>query len=400
MTEFPVEILDYILVFLAENSQDLANLALVSSLFLQCSRPRYFQSIIITPGNVQQLASLLKSPHQTISGYIRSVILEGRSDEQSSKALLGQLRSIAASIGDTVVSLSFLYLDFQTLQPDIYQPPLSGFPIIQSLELGSIAFKSVSQMMNMLCIFRVLQTASLNNLSWDDPSNDTVCTVFSYDVSPTLDMLYLESCYKRDIIRCLLSQDPLPTIRELDVGIVSPSDTEAIGEYISRIGPHLSFLSLGFSSLDAGGDAEDFYCNSDLSLNTGLKSIHFDRLVYFAEYRLTNPWLWISKIISTLCSAMLTHVCFSVYIPLEDPLDYLDFCWPEMDQLFAKDITTYRLPHFECLQLRLCFPHIPESDVLRLVIASIKRNLPLCDQGGVLQFDVVHIHCMEELCGK
>lgn len=256
MNELPVEILDYIFSFLAKDFGDLANLALTSSLFLQCTRPYYFQTIMITTRNARILANLLMSPHQTFSGYIRKVVVYGQSDEQLSRTFFGHcFISIATSIGKTVVSLSLLNFDFQPLSLDVYRQSLSGFTILKSIELNSISFMSVSQMMNMWCIFQSVQNVSLINLSWNDPSSDTACAVFHYDVSPTLNKLFLESCYKRDIIRCFLSQYPLPIIRELNVGIVSPSDTEAIGEYIGRIGSHLSLLSLGFSSLDAGGDA-------------------------------------------------------------------------------------------------------------------------------------------------
>ncbi|KAJ3921286.1 hypothetical protein F5877DRAFT_65043 [Lentinula edodes] len=104
-------------------------------------------------------------------------------------------------------------------------------------------------------IFHSLESASLNNIGWGSPTNDTPDNVYDYEIPPSLRKLCLWGCYKRDVMKCFLSQKALPIIRELDLGLISPSDTEAIGEYIGRLGKDLASLSLGFSSLDAGGDA-------------------------------------------------------------------------------------------------------------------------------------------------
>ncbi|KAJ4468900.1 hypothetical protein J3R30DRAFT_3714404 [Lentinula aciculospora] len=241
--------------------------------------------------------------------------------------------------------------------------------------------------MSMLGTFRSLQTASLNNISWGSPHNDTADILYHYDLPSKLHKLSLWGCYKRDVLECFLSENSLPITRELDLGLISSSDTEAIGEYIGRLGDNLEALSLGFSSLDAGGDAEDFYLNCDLSRNTQLKSIHFDRLLYFSEYRLTNSWPWISKIISSLRSTALTTICFSIYIPHRRLSEsYFHFCWSELDQFFCQGLEL--LPHFERLQLRICFDHSPQPDIIPLVFAILKRKLPLCDKGGLLQLIV------------
>ncbi|KAJ3783900.1 hypothetical protein GGU10DRAFT_272535 [Lentinula aff. detonsa] len=239
----------------------------------------------------------------------------------------------------------------------------------------------------MLSSFRSLQTASLNDIGWGYPLNDSPDTVFQYNIPLSLQKLSLWRCYKRDVMECFLSQDPLPIISELDLGVVSPSDTEAIGKYLGRLGNNLTSLSLGFSSLDAGGDAEDFYLNCDLSLNTQLESIHFDRFLYFSEYRLTSPWLWISKIISSMCSTILTTICFSIYLPHDQLFEsHFEFCWSEMDQFFDQGLVM--LPRFQHIQFRICFHSSPELDILPLVFSTIRRELPLCDKHGFPRFVV------------
>ncbi|KAE9393315.1 hypothetical protein BT96DRAFT_227297 [Gymnopus androsaceus JB14] len=129
-------------------------------------------------------------------------------------------------------------------------------------------------------------------------------------------------------MRCFLSQKSLPFIRELDLGMVSFLNTGAIGEYLGRLGSSLTVLSLGCDFIST----ENFYSDCDLSMNTGLESIHIDRLIFYGKYQLTSPWQWIVKTISTLRSNTLTQICFSIYLPEESPISCLqEFPWSEMD---------------------------------------------------------------------
>ncbi|KAJ3871841.1 hypothetical protein F5051DRAFT_180670 [Lentinula edodes] len=392
MVVLPAEIFN-IIFSLIDDQHSLANLALTSSLFLQCSRPYYFRSIIITAENVTKLADLLTNPYQTISGRIRELHLIDapfNDDGPPPRGLFERediLIFVASSIGPTATSMFLDCIDLVSFHPRVYQQFLSGFPNLLSIELDSVSFASVSQVLCMLGSFHSLESASLNNIGWGSPTNDTPDNVYNYEIPPSLRKLCLWGCYKRDVMKCFLSQKALPIIRELDLGLISPSDTEAIGEYIGRLGKDLASLSLGFSSLDAGGDAEDFYLNCNLSLNTQLESIHFDRLLYFAEYRLTNPWPWISRIISSIRSTALTTICFSIYLPHSHLSNsYFHFCWSEMDQFFNQRMMM--LPCFKHLQLRICFDFSPDPDMIPLVLDKIEKKLPLCNEGGILQMKI------------
>ncbi|KIK55055.1 hypothetical protein GYMLUDRAFT_48266 [Collybiopsis luxurians FD-317 M1] len=383
MNSLPVEIIDYILAYLADVPQktsnvSLANLALVSPVLLQRSRGFFFHSVSINPDNIEKLSDLLGSPNQTVSKHVRTVRVDGKWTSGESLQ-----QSIAIAIGNKVDSLSMHNFAFQSLPSDF----LSEFSTLTTLELANTTFISVSQMMGILSGFRNLQSASLFDIIWNDPSSDTLDTTYPFDVPSSLTKLSLERCYKRDVMGCLLSLHPPPLIRDLNLGLVSPSDAEAIGKYIAHLGPSLSSLSLGFSSLDAGGDAEDFYNHCPLSLNTGLESIHFDRLVYMGEYRLTISYPWIAKILSTLCSPLLTCVCFSIYLPAIDPLSCLfDLYWSELDQVLAQRQGVADLSRFECVRFWLYFDEELGHGVLDSVIEKIQGHLPLCSQRGILRF--------------
>lgn len=260
MVVLPAEIFN-IIFSLIDDQHSLANLALASFLFLQCSRPYYFRSIIITAENVTKLADLLTNPYQTISGRIRELHLIDapfNDDGPPPKGLFERediLILVASTIGPTATSMFLDCIDLVSFHPRMYQQFLSGFPNLLSIELDSVSFASVSQVLYMFGNFHSLESASLNNIGWGSPTNDTPDNVYDYEIPPSLRKLCLWGCYKRDVMKCFLSQKVLPIIRELDLGLISPSDTEAIGEYIGRLGKDLGSLSLGFSSLDAGGDA-------------------------------------------------------------------------------------------------------------------------------------------------
>ncbi|KAF9064292.1 hypothetical protein BDP27DRAFT_1426048 [Rhodocollybia butyracea] len=382
----PVEILDYIFNFLADEPKTLADLALVSRSFVQSSRALYPESINITPENLETLLLLLKSPHRTISRNIRKIDIQGPWDDHSSNILLTTNWQLPLdSFGNTVLSLSLFAIDFDSLSSMAYQTFLAGFPRVQFLKLHSMKFISVSQVMNTLGQFPALRAASLCNIAWNNPDNDTPETIFPYRIPSGLYKLTLKECYKRDIMRCFLSQESLPLIKELDLGAVSPSDTEAIGEYLGRLGPVLSSLSFGFDSLDPGGDAEDFYHNCNLALNTSLKSLHYDPFVDFFVSSLTNPWPWISRTISTLHSNALTQICFSIHLITSRPLiDCVQFTWSEMDRFFANKLPTTTLPRCTSLQLWIHFDDVLSPDLVQMIREFMTEQFPLCHENGLL----------------
>ncbi|KAJ3840851.1 hypothetical protein F5878DRAFT_611900 [Lentinula raphanica] len=379
---FPVEILDIILSFI-DDVHSYSNLALSSSILLRLSRPLHFQSITIKPTNANKLSEVLASPYQTILGNIQEIHLI---DGQMCLEQHDLLRLIASSNGQTVRSMILEYC----LDPHhhIYKGFLSEFPNLLSIKIDSVVFPSVTQVMQILGSFRFLKTACLNNVDWA-PYN-TLDASLHYDIPSSLRKFTLWYCCKRDILECFMSCDTPPAISELDLGVISPADTEAIGRYLRRLGRSLTSLSLGFSSLDAGGDAEDFYLNCDLSLNTRLQTITFQHFfLIFMEYRFSDPWPWISKIISSMRSDALTTITFS--LPTWSPmlLSAINFEWCEtMDRFFSEGLAM--LPRFKTLQFHVQFrcDEQCDYDIVSDFISMIRKSLPRCDKTGLLEFVV------------
>ncbi|KAF5382350.1 hypothetical protein D9757_012710 [Collybiopsis confluens] len=361
MDSLPPELIDDIFLYLAGGNrrQHILSLSLVSQILAQRSRPLLFHTITIRLAKLSKLFKLLENQHQTISKHIRRISIDG---QNSGLVLRQRLPFIFTAIGNKVDSLSLINVPFHVQHMDF----LMHFPAVRFLEISDTTFVSVSQAMSLLSCFRLLRAASLTNIYWNDPSSDTAENTLPFNVPASLDKLSLESCYKRDVMECLLSLHPPPLILDLSLGLLSPSDVGAIGRYISYLGARLKVLSVGFSSLDAGGDAEDFYVQCPLSMCTGLESIHFEELVFMGAYRLTNPCPWIAKILSALRSPVLARVSFSIHLPAVDSLSCLvDLQWSDIDQALAQALTLSSC--LERVQLRLRFDGELEADVLDAV---------------------------------
>ncbi|KAL0066385.1 hypothetical protein AAF712_006644 [Marasmius tenuissimus] len=196
----------------------------------------------------------------------------------------------------------------------------------------------------------------------------------------------LDACYKRDIMACLLSQNPLPTIQTLDLGLVSPEDCQSYGEYLRRLGPGLSSLAMEFSSLDPGGDAEDFFNACDLSYNTRLRSICFRRVIFDWEYRLTSPMLWIAKTLSQISSSQFETPIFGIHLSdLNADMDRESLHdWQSLD---AEIVEMYRrLPAFQSAVFEM---HLLSDDSETIPLHASKvfldTLLPLSGSQNILQ---------------
>ncbi|KAJ7033132.1 hypothetical protein C8F04DRAFT_1039695 [Mycena alexandri] len=249
---------------------------------------------------------------------------------------------------------------------------LAGFQALTHLEIWAAQFDSVSHLVQLVCSKPLLQILSLDDLGWEDPSFETP----GPPVPRALHSLRLSQCYKRDILDWLASYDSLPPLHHIQLGSVYPEDTHSIGRFLKRLGPDLSTLQLEFSSLDAGGDAEDFCAHVDLAHNVDLHTIILDKFISSA-YQFSSAVGWIPQLLSQ--TPGITEVSFGVAIrdirdlhPQEDPID-----WGALDRLFCH-------PRFTQLQTL----HFWISGIINLesVSSVITRCLPGSNQRRLLRF--------------
>ncbi|KAJ7928142.1 hypothetical protein B0H13DRAFT_1598175 [Mycena leptocephala] len=249
---------------------------------------------------------------------------------------------------------------------------LAGFQALAHLEIWAAQFDSVSHVVQLVCSKPLLQILSVDDLGWDDPSFDP-----ALNVPGALHSLRLSNCYKRDILDWIASHDSLPPIHHIQLGSVYPEDTHSIGRFLRRLGSHLWTLQLEFSSLDAGGDAEDFCSRVDLSHNFGLHTIILDKFINYSVYQFSSAVVWIPELLSRTPNLM--EVSFGVAIrdlrelhPEEDPID-----WEALDSLFCHS----HFPHLRTLRF-----WVSGIAALDSVSDAIARCLPLSNERRMLRF--------------
>ncbi|KAJ6491291.1 hypothetical protein C8R47DRAFT_976737 [Mycena vitilis] len=257
------------------------------------------------------------------------------------------------------------------MNPSTKSTLLAGFQTLTHLEVVAVQFDSVAPLVQLICSKPLLQILRVDDLGWNDPSFDP-----AQSVPTALHSLHLSNCYKRDILDWIASHPVLPPIRNLQLGSVYPEDTHSIGRFLQRLGPHLLTLQLEFSSLDAGGDAEDFCSRVDLAHNSALHTILLDKFINYSVYQFSSAISWIPEILSQTPNLM--EVAFGVAIrdleelhPEEDPIDWaaLDtlFCHPCFQHLRTLRFWVSGIVALESVSdaIARCLPHSNERRMLR-----------------------------------
>ncbi|KAG7097679.1 hypothetical protein E1B28_005005 [Marasmius oreades] len=396
MSTLPPEIMDAIVYLLSNEMHTLKNLSLVCSAWLPSTRFYLFGTIRVKLLSIHSLSALAFHSQSTFTGYVKAIEIDGMWKLLEQESAWVDILSIDKSITRLATALPSLKtfrlhnIDFEDVSKHVSEMLVSSitsaFSNVREIELEGIIFVSVSQVMHLISGFRFLKKFTGSNLVWEDPSHEDESRVHSYCVPSTLVELSLDACYKRDIMACLSSHIPFPVIPRLNFGIISPEDCEAYGQYIRRLGPGLFSLSLGFHSLDAGGDAEDFYKACDLCHATELFSIHFSRLVWYWDYRLTSPTPWIAKILSKISSPRFEEISFDIHISNLSQIHSErlpdDYDWSSLD--VALDGLPERLPSFRLVTFFIYV--VSGSPSLLSAKDTLKSVLPLSSHRRILRF--------------
>ncbi|KAJ7484406.1 hypothetical protein FB451DRAFT_1232430 [Mycena latifolia] len=376
----PPELFDIIIGQARDDIHVLTTCGLVCRSWLASSRYHIFQAINVSlhPRNVQTFIELVIHPSSTFRPYIRSLellssnVLDGSFDAQwLDPPVINTLASLPC-----VTEMLIQNIQWGRMNPTTKSALLAGFQALTHLELWAAHFDSVSHLVQLVCSKPLLQILGFDDLAWEDPSFETP-TDPSQCIPGSLHSLRLSNCYKRDILDWLVSHDSLPPIHHIHLGSVYPEDTHSIGRFLQRLGSDLLTLQLEFSSLDAGGDAEDFCAHVDLAHNSALHTIILDKFIHYSIYQFSSAVGWIPEIVSRTPS--LKEVSFGVAIrdvgeldPQEDPID-----WEALDNLFCD-------PQFPDLQALRFW--ISGSVALDDVLRALNRSLPRSSQRRMLYF--------------
>ncbi|KAK0496450.1 hypothetical protein EDD18DRAFT_1388737 [Armillaria luteobubalina] len=339
MTEIPAELVDVILEYLRDDTETMRTCNLVSKYWLQSSRRHSFR-VIVTAANQRQFIQLCANTNTFIPHTLRNIdfVLESQPEAFSPR-------------------------------PRILSGP-AGYNLCTH-KVRKVGTKSIHVVLDFITSFPHLQSLSICDTSWTDPHED-IC------VSPiNLDHLILCDCCQRDIFDWLYSLESIPLVPHINLGYsVRPADTQSIGRYLSHLEETLQALSFGFSSFDAGGDAEDFYLSVDLGLNTALRHLRIDYFISNTEVsQVTSAGPWIVKILHQLNSAALGMVDLGIAPWLADGLDVQDepIDWVDLDRLFSGRLAGVRLRF-------LVYGHARFEQVC----TGLKARLASCCQRGNL----------------
>ncbi|KAI4523438.1 hypothetical protein K525DRAFT_282701 [Schizophyllum commune Loenen D] len=233
---------------------------------------------------------------------------------------------------------------------------------------------TLEDLVALVCAFPHLETLALDDIGWDVPDASP-----SHQFPVGLRRLHLGSLYKRDLLEWMRARSPVPLVKHLSLGAVSPADAQEIGEYIAVANSQLQSLRVAFNSLDAGGDAEDFSKAVDLSRCTALRSLWIDELVYFALFRLTSPFPWLVEILlQAAVLPELERITLTLYIDAAEQLDASEkpAHWTALDAVFAPP----NFANLVALDVLICGEAaLPSVDV------ALRAKLPTCASRGLLR---------------
>ncbi|KAJ7089237.1 hypothetical protein B0H15DRAFT_981181 [Mycena belliarum] len=372
----PPELFDIIIAQVQDDIHALAACGLVCRSWLVSSRYHILKTtpVSLSPGNAQQFIELVNHPSSTFCTHVRSLELlshnvsGGSFDAQWLDPIVGTLARLPC-----VTDMLIANIQWGQMNPRTKSTLLDGFPALTHLELWSMHFDSVSHLVQLICSKPLLHILGLDDLAWEDPSFETSACRVPYG----LHSLRLSNCYKRDILDWLVSHEALPPIHHVQLGAVHPEDTHSIGRFLARLGPDLFTLQLEFSSLDAGGDAEDFCARVDLAQNPALHTVILDKFIYYSDYQFSSAVAWIPELVSPIPN--LKELSFGIAIrdigelhPEENPID-----WAALDDLFCDP---------QLAGLRALRFWVADRVELREVARVLSHSLPRSSQRGMLHF--------------
>ncbi|KIM81718.1 hypothetical protein PILCRDRAFT_821072 [Piloderma croceum F 1598] len=377
----PPEIIDVIIDHLQDRAA-LCKCSLISRIWLPGCRYHIFGAITLRRSNIRVFLTL-RTPLCTFARYVQRFELNCILWDFINIPALGertvQAEQITLYFGGfpSVKELDIDTFSWDSLDSDSQTNFLTCFSTIETLNIRALYVASILSVIRIIGASPLLQSLSLCNVGWNF-TDESLYAINKLSPPPHLRTLSLAECYKRDILDWLIHESE-PSVESLSLGVIFSADVQSISNYLRRDGPFIEHLSFGFSDMDAGGDAEEFHTEVDLSLLTSLRYIRIEQFIFMDHFQLSSAVGWYPLILARIKSPYLEEVEFSIHISQMDQLDPPDFPidWKSYDHLFAQGAG------FKQLQ-RLTFLVFSKVDngVMR---NEIGKRLPESDARGILR---------------
>jgi hypothetical protein len=198
MAKLPNELTDCVIDFHHSDPRALAACSLVCKTWLPASRHHLFQTLSITPRNVQSFIELLKSPRLTIANHPRVFGI--------TLTEYGGLLDKIAPYLDRFIAVKSLRMWGSWGPPGEEQEEnvFGWFAGIRDLNISTLHFRRSYCFFKLVASFHSLESLGLDGATLDFMTDD-VCNSFTVPLPPSLNALSFRFCYGRDPVSSLLA---------------------------------------------------------------------------------------------------------------------------------------------------------------------------------------------------
>jgi hypothetical protein len=235
----PLEISEAIISHLHSDKRTLYACSLTCRSWVYASRSHIFSRIDLYSWNIQRFLHVLQSPTRP-GKYVRLLTLnEGRGRFKAEPPWMSAALPVLTACLLGVKELCIRQMQWDLLDEPARTGILSGFKMVERLDLGHVSFPSLTQTLEFIGSF-----PSSNDLSYD-------VVVWSHDTPakikppPPLHTLHLGSCSKEHFVQWIISQES--RIHAVGLTTISLKQTRSIGDLLRRLGPNLEHLKIGLS---------------------------------------------------------------------------------------------------------------------------------------------------------
>lgn len=256
--DLPIELWQAIIYQLRFDEPTLYSCSLACMSWVSIARSHLFRRIALRSANYREFVGLL--PSSTNPGqYVRDLILwEGKERISrhlawSEKPFLDSCLPLLLQYLPHVTHLSLSYLQWNKLSP-ISQASLSGFPLVESLDVSEITLPSITQYQALVASYHNLHTLKFDPLQgYNFPHSNTPEEIA--DVSPPskLQTLALGCAGREEFINWLCASRSPVEIRRLRLHGLHAICMSAGNRLLELLGPSLEEVHLDLIHVEVEG---------------------------------------------------------------------------------------------------------------------------------------------------